>query len=177
MEKTEAIEILDYMFEFLFTSAQEGFETEIDDNTVKQYLTDAGFESSQVDNALKYLQSISGEEASEIIHNVNSGITETTGATEVTKTAGTGLRIYSKQEKEQLGITAIGVLTYLDNRGSLSPLLRETIIEQVMELPYQCELDELLWIIESTALNLDNQSQSGVLASGGYESDKEGTRH
>jgi uncharacterized protein Smg (DUF494 family) len=88
-----------------------------------------------------------------------------------------GLRIFSSEEKLKLGPTALGVLTYLDNRQSITPALRETIIDQVMSLPYECELDELLWIIESAVLNVDNSALPEVLTSSDYMSDKEGTRH
>lgn len=160
MEKTEAIEILDYMFEFLFSSAQEGAQTEIDDNVVKKYLSDAGFDSSQIENAIDYLQNMASEVSMQSFDNTSNG-----------------LRIYSLEEKTKLGTTALGVLTYLDNRKSITPVLRESIIEQLTTLPYQCELDELLWIIESAALNIDKQDLPEILSSSNYESDKEGTRH
>jgi Smg protein len=160
MEKTEAIEILDYMFEFLFTSAKEGTETEIDDSAVKKYLSDAGFESAQIDNALEYLQGMA-EEISVQTFNTQTN----------------GLRIYSTEEKQKLGTKAFGVLTYLDSNKSINPIMREMVAEQVMDLPYECEFDELMWIIESAALNLDSQSLPFELGDSDYQGDKDGTRH
>jgi Smg protein len=160
MEKIEAIEILDYMFEFLFTSAKEGMETEIDDSIVKKHLTDAGFESSQIESALEYLQGMANEISVQTFDKENDG-----------------LRIYSEEEKQKLGVNALGVLTYLDSNKSINATMREMIVEQVMSLPYECETEELMWIIESAALNLDSQSLPVELGDSDYQGDKDGTRH
>lgn len=160
MKKTEVIEILDYMFEFLFLSSEEGSTTEIDDKTIKQHLSDAGFDDSNIENALDYLKNMATEVEVEVFNKSNSG-----------------LRIYNNAEKQKLGTAGVGLLTYLDNNKSITPQVREMIVEQVVELPYECSTEELLWIAESAAMNMDNPGLPDLLNSIDYSIDKVSTRH
>ena len=163
MKKTEVLEILDYMFEFLFANTQPGSTTEIDDITIKNYLSDAGFEQTNIDKALKYLNDMTGTDIK--LEEIK------------TKQKSNGMRIYNKSEQEKLGIKGCGLLFYLEHSKKLSASSRELIIEQIYDLPYECSFEELLWIAQSININANHKDIAGIANEIDYDNDKFSIRH
>ena len=80
-------------------------------------LVAAGFEHEDIDDALGWLV----------------GLAETTEqCVGLAQSPGSGTRVYAESEARHLGPAAIGFITFLEANGSLSPALREIVIDRSM---------------------------------------------
>ena len=81
------LDVLTYMFDYLFEEAEHDSSNEIDDTTLKAHLSDAGFEPIRIEKALSWLENIATLQDGNIKPFAN--------------THG-GMRIYSEVEKLKL---------------------------------------------------------------------------
>jgi Smg protein len=116
-------DILVYLFENYYTP-QACPEAEV----LAHRLADAGFQHEDINDALGWL----------------SGLAQTTEqCIELAQIPQTNSqRIYTSGEYQTLGTQAIGFITFLENSGALSPVLREILIDRaqaVSESPVSLE--------------------------------------
>ena len=52
------LDVLTFMFDFLFESAEQGSAHELDDDLLKAHLSEAGFDDGRIDKALNWLENI-----------------------------------------------------------------------------------------------------------------------
>ena len=52
------LDVLTYMFDYLFEEAEQDSSHEIDDMELKAHLSDAGFDTNRIDKALSWLENI-----------------------------------------------------------------------------------------------------------------------
>lgn len=140
MTNNNILDVLTYMFDYLFEVADESID-EIDDITLKAHLSDAGFEVTRIDNALDWLENIASAQDNE--------------APVFSNTQG-GMRIYSSAEKIRLDAKSRGFLLFMENIGQITAVQREIVIEQVMSLDENfIHLDDLKWIVMMVIGNSD----------------------
>lgn len=83
-------------------------------------LVAAGFEHEDIDDALGWLY----------------GLAETTErCVDLAHTPGSGTRIYTDHEYQQLGTESIGFITFLESAGVLPAPLREIVIDRALAAP------------------------------------------
>uniref|UniRef100_UPI0034DF9DA2 DUF494 family protein n=1 Tax=Candidatus Thiodubiliella endoseptemdiera TaxID=2738886 RepID=UPI0034DF9DA2 len=132
MTNNNILDVLTYMFDYLFEIADESIN-EIDDIALKAHLSDAGFEVTRIDNALDWLENIA---------------TSQDGKVQVFPNTQGGMRIYSSAEKIRLDAKSRGFLLFMENIGQITAIQREIVIEQVMSLDENSiHLDDLKWIV------------------------------
>ncbi len=141
------LDVLTYMFDYLFEEAEQDSSHEIDDITLKAHLSDAGFEVNRIDKALSWLENIAALQDDSI-----QPFDNTYG----------GMRIYSNDEKLKLNTKSRGFLLFMENMGQLDANQREMIIDQVMSLgDSEVSLDDLKWV---TMMVLGNSNEEEVSA-------------
>ncbi len=127
------LDVLTYMFDYLFEEAEHDSSHEIDDTTLKAHLSDAGFETARIDRALSWLENIATLQDGSIKPFAN--------------TRG-GMRIYSAAEKLKLDTKSRGFLLFMENMGQVDANQRELIIDQIMSLGDSAvSLDDLKWVV------------------------------
>ncbi len=127
------LDVLTYMFDYLFEEAEQNSSHEIDDVTLKAHLSDAGFEANRIDKALNWLENIA---------------TLQDGSIQPFSKANDAMRIYSDEEKLKLDTRSRGFLLFMENMGQLNVNQREMIIDQVMSLDDALiSLDDLKWVV------------------------------
>ena len=140
------LDVLTYMFDFLFEEAEHGSEQQIDDQALKAHLSDAGFDTVRIDKALSWLENIATLQDGGI-----SAFTATSGA----------MRIYSNAEKTKLDTKARGFLQFMENVGQLDAGQREMIIDQVMSLgDASIDLEDLKWVVMMVLGNSSDKETS-----------------
>ncbi len=128
------LDVLTYMFDYLFEEAEQNAAHEIDDIELKEHLADAGFDISRIDKALSWLENIATLQDGKI--KPFSTIDDNS------------MRIYTDAEKLKLNAKARGFLLFMENVGQLNANQREMIIEQVMSLgDASISLDDLKWVV------------------------------
>lgn len=127
------LDVLTYMFDYLFTSAEQNADNEIDDISLKAHLSEAGFDVGGIDRALNWLESIATlQDKRAHLFSVARG----------------GMRIYDAAEKLKLNAKARGFLLFMENIGQINANQREMIIDQAMSLDgTQLSLDDLKWVM------------------------------
>lgn len=150
------------MFDYLFESAEQNADNEIDDITLKAHLSKAGFDSNRIDKALSWLENIA------TLQDKPAGAFFATNG---------GMRIYSDFEKQKLNTKARGFLLFMENINQLSSSQREMVIEQVMSLDNtQISLSDLKWVIMMVLGNSDDNISEQWLESIVFPEDT-GTQH
>ncbi len=127
------LDVLTYMFDFLFEEAEHGEEHQIDDKELKAHLSDAGFDVVRIDKAFSWLENIAALQDGTIKpFNATSG----------------SMRIYSDAEKLKLDTKSRGFLQFMENVGQLDANQREMVVDQVMSLgDTKISLDDLKWVV------------------------------
>ncbi|WXU00152.1 MAG: Protein Smg [Catillopecten margaritatus gill symbiont] len=139
------LDVLTYMFDYLFEVSDDD-AAEIDDTTLKAYLSDAGFEANRINKALNWLENIAVLQDGEI-----QAFSNTQG----------GVRIYHDAEKIRLDAKARGFLLFMENVGQITAIQREIVIEQVMSLDESSiHIDDLKWITMMVIGNSDTAEVS-----------------
>ena len=127
------LDVLTYMFDFLFESAEQDSEQEIDDATLKAHLSEAGFDDRRIDKALRWLENIAALQD---------------GRIKPFTTTHQSLRVYNKEERSKLDAKAQGFLLFMEHVGQLDANQREMVIAQIMSLEEpSLSLDDLKWVI------------------------------
>jgi Smg protein len=127
------LDVLTFMFDFLFESSEQDSAHELDDDLLKAHLSEAGFDDGRIDKALNWLENIAALQE---------------GSIESFVTTHNSLRIYSEAEQSKLDASARGFIMFMENMGQLSAAQREMVIEQVMTLEESTlSLDDLKWVV------------------------------
>ena len=162
MNKNDVLEILDYMFEFIFSDNSLVNGGTLDDVVLKNYLVDAGFEGDNVDKALEFL--VSGQE-------------QTNTPTTVSEQSPRGIRYFNTEEVEKMTKKGCALLVYLEINHTITPETREIIIDHVMSVHYNYSFDEFLWVAQFAALNQDNENLRELLLGIDYDSAQSIPKH
>ena len=127
------LDVLTFMFDFLFESAEQDSEHELDDDLLKAHLSEAGFDDGSIDKGLNWLENIAALQEG----NIDTFVT-----------THNSVRIYSEAEQSKLNAKARGFIMFMENMGQLSAAQRETVVEQVMTLEDSTlSLDDLKWVV------------------------------
>ncbi|MEO1939235.1 DUF494 domain-containing protein [Candidatus Thioglobus sp.] len=127
------LDVLTYMFDYLFEESEHDSSHEIDDIELKAHLSDAGFDTSRIEKALSWLENIA---------------TLQDGRIKPFSAKSSSMRIYSDAEKLKLDAKSRGFLLFMENMGQLDANQREMIIEQIMSLgDSNLSLDDLKWVV------------------------------
>lgn len=135
------LEVLNFMFDFLFDYSQQDTLQDIDDDLLKEKLSDAGFDEKRIDKALNWLENMSS---------INKGNFKKLAP----KTQ--AVRIYSEAEKERLDSKAINFLMFMEHVGQISPTQREMIVEQSMILQdSKLSFEDFKWVVMMVISNIE----------------------
>ncbi len=146
MTNNNILDVLTYMFDYLFEVAEQDSSQEIDDTALKAHLSDAGFEITRIDKALSWLENIA---------TLQDGETQPFGS------ANGSMRIYSEAEKLKLDTKSRGFLLFMENMGQIDANQREMIIDQIMSLgDSTISLDDLKWVVMMILGNSDDEEVS-----------------
>lgn len=136
------LDVLNFMFDFLFDYSEKESLQDIDDDLLKAQLSAAGFDDKRIAKALNWLENMAD------IRNSNS-------KTFFTKS--NSLRIYNKAETNKLDSRAIGFLMFVENIGQITPAQREMIIEQAMSLQEsKLSLEDFKWVVMMVIGNIED---------------------
>lgn len=138
------LEVLNFMFDFLFDYSEKESLQEIDDDVLKAQLAAAGFDEKRIDKALNWLENMSG---------INKGNFETLAP------KSDALRLYSQAEKNKLDVKAINFLMLMEDIEQITPTQREMIIEQSMSLQEsKLSLEDFKWVVMMVIGNIEENS-------------------
>lgn len=127
------LDVLTYMFDYLFEEAEQDSSHEIDDTALKAHLSDAGFETVRIEKALSWLENIA---------------TLQDGSVKPFANTRGGMRIYSDAEKLKLDTKSRGFLLFMENMDQVDANQREMIIDQIMSLGDSAiSLEDLKWVV------------------------------
>ncbi|ABL02740.1 protein of unknown function DUF494 [Candidatus Ruthia magnifica str. Cm (Calyptogena magnifica)] len=147
------LDVLTYMFDYLFEEAGQDSIHEIDDIELKAHLSDIGFDIMRIDKALSWLENIAAIQDGKI---------------KPFKTIYEGsMRIYTEAEKIKLNAKSRGFLLFMENIGQLDANQREMIIDQIMSLgSASISLEDLKWVVMMVLGNsVDNEISAQWLES------------
>ena len=141
------LDVLTFMFDILFESAEQDSTQEVDDELLKSHLSDAGFDADRIEKALNWLDNIAALQD---------------GSVTAFDTTHNSMRIYNEIEKNKLDSKARGFIMFMENMGQLSASQRETVIDQVMSLgDSKLTIDDLKWVV---MMVIGNSSEAPVPA-------------
>ena len=127
------LDVLTFMFDFLFESSEQDSAHELDDDLLKAHLSEAGFDDGRIDKALTWLENIAALQEGKLDTFVNTH---------------NSVRIYSEAEQGKLNAKARGFIMFMENMGQLNAAQREMVIEQVMTLEDSTlSMDDLKWVV------------------------------
>lgn len=127
------LDVLTFMFDFLFESSEQDSAHELDDDLLKAHLSEAGFDDGRIDKALTWLENIAALQE---------------GKLDTFVTTHNSVRIYSEAEQGKLNAKARGFIMFMENMGQLNAAQREMVIEQVMTLEDSTlSMDDLKWVV------------------------------
>lgn len=133
MINNNILDVLTYMFDYLFEVAEQKSSDEIDDIALKAYLSDAGFETARINKALNWLENIA---------------TSQDGTTHSFGNSNGVMRIYSEEEQLKLDAKSRGFLLFMENMEQINANQREMIIDQIMSLGDSAvSLEDLKWVV------------------------------
>ena len=140
------LDVLTYMFDYLFEEAEQDSSHEIDDIALKAHLSDAGFETVRIEKALSWLENIA---------------TLQDGSVKPFSNTRGGMRIYSDVEKLKLNTKSRGFLLFMENMEQIDANQREIIIDQIMSLGDSVvSLDDLKWVVMMVLGNSNDEEIS-----------------
>ncbi len=140
------LDVLTYMFDYLFEEAEQDSSNEIDDIALKAHLSDAGFETIRIEKALSWLENIA---------------TLQDGSVKPFANTRGGMRIYSDVEKLKLDAKSRGFLLFMENMKQIDANQREMIIDQIMSLgDAAVSLDDLKWVVMMVLGNSNDEEVS-----------------
>ena len=129
--KENILDVLIYLFEnYMFDSG----EFEPDQETLITELSQAGFDHLMIDQAFDWLENL----ATLTEENNSEGVSQSCG----------GIRYYSPDELELIGVEARGLILKLEQCGVLDHASREMVICQLTALGTQSiDLEHVKWVI------------------------------
>ncbi|MCS5586483.1 MAG: DUF494 domain-containing protein [Gammaproteobacteria bacterium] len=140
------LDVLTYMFDYLFEEAEQDSSHEIDDIALKAHLSDAGFEAVRIEKALSWLENIA---------------TLQDGSVKPFANTRGGMRIYSDAEKLKLDAKSRGFLLFMENMKQVDANQREMIIDQIMSLgDSTISLEDLKWVVMMVLGNSNDEEIS-----------------
>ncbi|WP_138146171.1 DUF494 family protein [Bathymodiolus heckerae thiotrophic gill symbiont] len=146
MTNNNILDVLTYMFDYLFEVAEQDPSHEIDDITLKAHLSDAGFEGARIDKALSWLENIASLQDDDV---------------QLCDKPSNGMRIYNDEEKLKLDAKSRGFLLFMENMGQIDANQREMIVDQVMSLnDSTMSLDDLKWVVMMVLGNSNDEEIS-----------------
>lgn len=154
--KTNVVDVLLYMFEHYDDIELEDATTDAGHELVmlaetrrlEETLANEGFEDSEIDKAISWLDDLSSR-------------LDELEADDKTKKSSSGLRMYSEDELDALGVENCDFLHYLENAGVLQAAQRELIIERVMALNVtEIDLEQFQWMMLLVFANQPSQDEA-----------------
>lgn len=106
------IDILVYLFENYLPNAYP------EPAILARKLSAAGFEKEEISEALSWLD----------------GLERSDAAVVMMRQQGAGIRVYAEAEQARLSLECRGFLAFLEQAGTLDPVLRETVVERALAL-------------------------------------------
>ncbi len=148
MTNNNILDVLTYMFDYLFEEAEQNSSGEIDDTALKAHLSDAGFEPARINKALNWLENI-------------ATLQEGGGDMRSFGNTNGGMRIYSEAEQLKLDAKSRGFLLFMENIGQIDANQREMIIDQIMSLGDSAiSLEDLKWVVMMVLGNSNDETLS-----------------
>jgi Smg protein len=142
------LDVLTYMFDYLFEEAEMDNAHEIDDAELKAHLSEAGFDVIGIDKALNWLENIA---------TLQEGKLKFFDAVYQSS-----MRIYTDAEQLKLDVKAREFLLFMENIGQLNANQREMIIEQIMSLDEGViDIEDLKWVV---MMILGNSAENEISA-------------
>jgi Smg protein len=135
--KENVLDVLMYMFDN-FMEDDSAFDA--DQETLSSELALAGFQRAEIDKAFAWLEDLS------VMCEDGQGF--------VPSSAQHALRHYTPAEQDKLSQALRGFVLFLEQRGILDPVTRETVIDRVMALDTEeIDLEQLRWVIMMVLYN------------------------
>ena len=136
-------DVLMYLFDYCM---EEEDGVDIDQESLKTRLTEAGFKDSQVDKAMEWLEGLTLQ-------------SELPAGNEI---HGSGLsRIFNEQEMSRLDTECRGLISFLEQVNVLDANDREKVIDRAMALESEeIDLYQLKWVILMVLLNRPGKESS-----------------
>ncbi len=143
--KENVLDVLMYLFEHY---ADDEIDTDPDRDSLEQSLLEAGFPNREIEKAFMWLETLVDEDFA----NRQGGTSHS-------------IRVYTSDEIDRLDTESRGFLLFLEQRGVLSPALREMVIERVMALDTDdIDIDQLKWVVLMVLFNHpDHENDNGWL--------------
>jgi len=111
-----------------------------DQDSLTATLSEAGFHNREITRAFDWLESLSAH-----FDAVPAN----------TSRPSNGVRVYTDEEFEKLGLDGIGFLSHLENRGILGSETRELVIERILALEASyTDTDDIKWVTLFVLMNL-----------------------
>ena len=117
-------------------------------------LTAVGFEAEEIHDALVWLDGLNTAAQSTQIYlppdntNSDAGAVSVDQPGEIKAQSPGSMRAYSVAEQEQIGVEALGFVSFLESSGVLPPHMREIVLDRAMAAPGNpLELDDLKIIV------------------------------
>lgn len=123
-------EVLMYLFENYMDGS---VALNVDQDTVKSELEQAGFTRNEIGRALDWLEGLA-----RVQKTVQAGPQLTPHA----------IRHYAPEESELIGLEGKGLLLYLEQLSILDPMTREVVIDRLMALDHrEVDLGRIKWVV------------------------------
>ena len=123
------LDVLMYLFE---AYSDQDTDSEPDQDILRDELLRAGFGEPEVDHALGWLEELTSEHPAQLEQEPGQG----------------SVRVFSREETENLDAECRGYLIYLQQIGILSPAQREIVLDRLMALgPGDIEVEQVKWIV------------------------------
>lgn len=140
--KNNILDVLIYLFEHC---VNDDALIDISRDNLELHLTDAGFRDEQIDQAFNWLETLIDMDIDEINPPDNDA----------------SMRVFSQQEISWIQPEGINFIMQLEQKGILSPVLREQILNKVMALDIESlDADQLRWVILMIFFNHPIESQT-----------------
>ncbi len=140
--KENVLDILIYLFEHYML---EHVEDEMDENVIMQELVQAGFSHTTIDRAFDWLENLAimCDE-----HETSTLIADQQGDDVATSVVPISMRHFAPDELDRISFEARGLLLSLEQRGLLTAVSREMVIDRLMALDDdEIELEHVKWVI------------------------------
>lgn len=135
-------DILDVLMFLLENGMMDDIEP--DQDTLAATLSEAGFQKNEITRAFDWLETLNEHFESTPVDTYRPSI---------------GVRVYSDEEFEKLGMAGVGFLHHLENRAILDSVTRELVIEriQALESPW-IDIDDIKWVTLFVLMNLHSRN-------------------
>jgi len=151
--KENVLDVLIYLFDNYMDD--EG-DIEPDRDNLMEELEQAGFRQGEIQKALVWLDDLATRRQ-EV--EATSAQADSRGYSGLVKLS--AIRLYAPEEMQRLDVQSRGFLLDLEQKGILTPLHREVIIDRVMALESdEVDLDQVKWVVLMVLFNMPGQEAS-----------------